>query len=349
MGQPASQRLPLIDALKGLAAQLIVLHHLAFYGPMSDTALPLSPNLISWLYDYGRIAVQVFLVVAGFLAARTLLPTGRPAAGSPWQRIAHRYLSLAPPFLVALLIAIAAAALARQFMVHDSIPAAPELGQFIAHALLLHGIGGFDSLSAGVWYIAIDFQLYAMLALLLALAARLPHPEIGAPLLVALLTGLSLFLFNRLPALDDWGIYFFAAFGLGALAAWIRPQANRRQLLALMLLAGVAALLVEPRLRLAVALLVAVSLGLSQPERDFPGSRQLAKLGQISYALFLIHFPVMLLVGALTQQLFPASPGHHLAGMLLVWGLSNAAALAFHTGIERPCRTLARYRQRAAD
>jgi len=50
-------RLPLIDALKAIASQLIVIHHLAFYGPMSDYALPLAPKLIPWLYDYARIAV----------------------------------------------------------------------------------------------------------------------------------------------------------------------------------------------------------------------------------------------------------------------------------------------------
>ncbi|HSV53424.1 MAG TPA: acyltransferase, partial [Burkholderiaceae bacterium] len=57
-----TQRLPLIDALKAVACVMIVWHHLAFYGPMSDIAQPLAPRLISWLYDYGRMAVQVFLV-----------------------------------------------------------------------------------------------------------------------------------------------------------------------------------------------------------------------------------------------------------------------------------------------
>ena len=31
-------RLPAIDALKAIACVLIVLHHLAFYGPMADIA-----------------------------------------------------------------------------------------------------------------------------------------------------------------------------------------------------------------------------------------------------------------------------------------------------------------------
>lgn len=70
------KRLPFIDALKALASQLIVLHHLAFYGPMSDYARSLAPETMSWFYSNARIAVQVFLVVGGFLAAQSLTRNG---------------------------------------------------------------------------------------------------------------------------------------------------------------------------------------------------------------------------------------------------------------------------------
>lgn len=73
----SDSRLAFIDALKAVASQLIVLHHLAFYGPMSDVANGLAPALFSWLSQDARIAVQIFLVIGGFLAARTLAPTGR--------------------------------------------------------------------------------------------------------------------------------------------------------------------------------------------------------------------------------------------------------------------------------
>ncbi len=64
-----SSRLPLLDTAKGLACAAIVAHHLAFYGPMSDIAQPLAPDLMAWLYDYARMAVQIFLVLGGYLAA----------------------------------------------------------------------------------------------------------------------------------------------------------------------------------------------------------------------------------------------------------------------------------------
>ena len=74
---PAVSRFPLIDAVKAIASQLIVLHHLAFYGPMSDYAQEISPELISWLSQHARIAVQAFLVMGGFLAAQALAKEGR--------------------------------------------------------------------------------------------------------------------------------------------------------------------------------------------------------------------------------------------------------------------------------
>ena len=50
MATPA-QRLPALDALKGLCCMLIVWHHLAFYGPMSDVVHGRIPWLTGWLYD----------------------------------------------------------------------------------------------------------------------------------------------------------------------------------------------------------------------------------------------------------------------------------------------------------
>jgi peptidoglycan/LPS O-acetylase OafA/YrhL len=62
----------LIDAIKASGCLLIVLHHMAFYGPMSDVVAVAWPAVLDWLYDQGRLAVQFFLVCAGFLTAGSL-------------------------------------------------------------------------------------------------------------------------------------------------------------------------------------------------------------------------------------------------------------------------------------
>ena len=73
--------MPMIDAFRLVASQLVMLSHLVTYGPLPLAAREIIPGTIDWIYGYGRISVQVFLVISGFLAARSLLADG--AAGSP--------------------------------------------------------------------------------------------------------------------------------------------------------------------------------------------------------------------------------------------------------------------------
>ena len=61
----------LIDVLKVLAAQIIVIHHCVSYGELASAAKELLPSVSAFLFDYGRYAVQIFLVMAGYLAAQS--------------------------------------------------------------------------------------------------------------------------------------------------------------------------------------------------------------------------------------------------------------------------------------
>ncbi len=62
----------LIDFLKVFAALLIILHHLSSYGQIAEDARKALPGIMNWLFEYGRYAVQIFLVMAGYLAAQSL-------------------------------------------------------------------------------------------------------------------------------------------------------------------------------------------------------------------------------------------------------------------------------------
>lgn len=335
---PRPSRLACVDALKAVSSQLIVWHHLAFYGPMSDAAQPLAPGLIGWLSDYARIAVQVFLVISGFLAARSLAPDGYLTVANPVLTVWRRYQKLVVPFSAAILVAIAGAAIARTWMQHDSIPAAPHLAQFVAHVLLLHNILDVDALSAGVWYIAIDLQLFALMVAVLWLSRAVARQALPLAVpLVAVLAGASLFWFNRDAAWDIWAVYFFGAYGLGALAFWAsHPDRSRWALVALAAI-GLAALAVDFRTRIAVALAAAVLLAVSRRGgwlEHWPGGRLTAYFGKISYSVFLVHFPVCLVVNAVVTHVAPGRPMLNAAGMVFAWVASNAAGAVFHRYVE---------------
>jgi peptidoglycan/LPS O-acetylase OafA/YrhL len=314
-----------VDWLKAGASQLIVWHHLALYGPMSDVVQPQAPALVGWLVDHARIAVQVFLVVAGFLAAHSLLGRAGPPPAAV-RLVWRRYLRLARPYFVALVLAVAAAALARALVAHPTIPAAPTAAQLAAHALLLHDVAGVDALSAGVWYVAIDVQLYALFVVLFALAQGRAVPALA---LVAALAVASLFWFNRDASLDAWAPYFWGAYALG-IGAWWASRRSRRAAWAVALAAVVLlALALDWRNRIALAGATALLLVVAA-DRRLLESRVVAWAARISYPLFLVHYPVALVVGALVWRLWPTSVAANAAGLVAAWLASLLAAALLH-------------------
>jgi peptidoglycan/LPS O-acetylase OafA/YrhL len=349
-------RLAFIDALKAVAVQFIVLHHLAFYGPLSDNAYELAPALIAWLSQDARIAVQAFLVIGGFLAARSLAPAGTMLSNKPLAMLWRRYLHLVIPYLAAVLLGIVLAAIARALMDHHSVPGQPTLPQVVAHALLLQSILGYEGLSAGVWYIAIDFQLFALLLGTLWLARGIGHggtqtPVLGA-LLVTALALASLYHFNRDAAWDIWAVYYFGAYALGVLTYWVTNQRQAAGWLMLMVMAVITALLLDYRARIALALLVALALGLARHYaflEQWPRSRLIATLGTISYSVFLVHFPVCLVISGLFARFASPDPWVNLAGMGIAWLASITGGGLFYHLVERQTRRRLRRTRSAPD
>ncbi|MDH6168313.1 peptidoglycan/LPS O-acetylase OafA/YrhL [Variovorax boronicumulans] len=346
-------RMPLLDVAKGLACAVIVGHHLSRYGPMPAGAYGLAPDFFGWLADDGRLAVQVFLVIAGFLAAASLAPDGLLRVDRPIARILQRYGRLVMPYLAALTVCVLVAALVRPWLDEDVVPASPSIGQLFAHGLLLQDLLGYESLSTGVWYVAIDFQLFALALVLVGLPAMLSPPTPGSTanpssrwmpvLLVLALAVSSLVLFNRNASLDGTALYFFGAYGLGMLVFWI-GRATRastwQSAVALLLLMGAGALAVEWRSRIATALVTALLIALAQhwhwlsPAKWPVLAVPLQRLGRMSYSLFLIHFPVLLAMNALVANLAPHGPWLDLLGMVATFGLSVAAAALLYRWVE---------------
>ncbi len=348
---PAStpDRLALVDAFKAVACLVIVLHHLAFYGPMAHRAAVLAPDLVAAFAQHGRLAVQVFLVVGGFLAARALAPRGRLVAVSPVRLLARRYARLAIPYFLAAALAVAGAWVARGLMDDPSVPASPSAAQLLAHALLLQDVLGFDSLAAGLWYVAIDFQLFVLLVAVLWLGARLGGARAGGewlgPVLVAALGCVSLFFFNRVAALDAWAPYFFVSYAMGAIVYWITRSGRSAALwLIPLVLATLAALELHFRSRVAFALGVALVLAFGTrgwlPVAWAQG-RAFRQLGSISYSVFLLHFPVCLVVTGLWVRLLPAGPWVQALGVLVAWSASVLAGWLFYRHVESRSAALA--------
>lgn len=352
----AADRSLVIDGLKALAAQTIVIHHLVSYGPMAESAGLTAPSLINWFATYGRWAVQVFLVVAGYLTAQALC--GRPTALSrPWSLLAKRYVRLIWPFGLAVTLAVLAAEIARFWTNDDMLPASATAMQYLTHWFLLHAVLGHESLSTGVWYVAIDFQLFALTVLMLWSSRALRWPG-WAPLFIALLTCASLVWIRTWTAWDNWAPYFYNAYGVGLLVGWLtQREAPALPWVRAMLLTVVGVLIWQWIAtfngRLVVIFATAGLLWLaSQPVLRWGGIMPNALqsllgsavhyLGCTSFALFLVHFPVSMLINATQDRFDWTTPQDGVLAMASAWFLSMLLADFFYRHVERFGLTLSR-------
>lgn len=346
--QRPSGRSFLIDAIKASGCLLIVLHHMAFYGPMSDVVARAWPVAVSWLYDHGRLAVQFFLVCAGFLTAGHFARYESLGLSEALQLARQRYLRLAIPLLAALSLTVLITEWVRPDFEHASLSATPEWGQALAHMVLIQHLLDMEALSAGIWYVAIDFQLYTMVLLSLWVV-KVCRSAQAAPSAKSLRLGMwlgltcaSLWWWNLEPSLDDHGLYFFGSYGMGLLAWEARRHAGVSTpndavkpwaMWALFLVLGGVAWWLEPRWRLSVAWAVAFLL-MTAPTRWFSGEavpslaaqEAVQWLSKVSYSVFLIHFGVSLAVNASVTALWPDAIWANVLGMFvtlllsLLWG-----------------------------
>ena len=331
------RRFPAVDAIKIVSAHLIFFHHLCAYGPIPETLAIAWPGVIDFFYEYARMAVQPLLVVAGFLAAKSL---SRKSLEAPLALIGLRYLRLMPAFVIALVGITTLVWLLRPVIDADWLPEGPSLLQAIAHLLLVQEWFGVRALSIGVWYVAMDFQLFALFVLLAHALHRGGNLSGSRPLVVMIAMGCvsSMAWFNHFLALDSLAPYFFGAYGLGVLVAWAREDRFAKRILGWVMVAAVLAYVDFPRDRLILVMLTASLLffgaGWRVESERLTGF--LKRMGDSAYGLFLVHFGMIVVGAALWVEL--ELDQFHQAAMLaaVLWVCSMVLGDAFHRGVELP-------------
>lgn len=333
-----------IDLLKALASQIIVVHHLLLYTPMSPALQAKWPGLLGFIADEGRYVVQIFLVIAGFLAAQSLLGLlDKAREVAVWTLFKKRFLRLAKPFWVAIAVAVMLGWLGGKIAMHSEVSDLPGFTQLLAHVFLLHDIVEVEALSAGVWYVAIDLQLYAVLVLMAWTSQRtgglkLLGPQQGLLLLAVAMSVASLLVWNRNAEHDEWAWYFFGAYGLGVAAHW--AQREGKVVWVSLLIVGLLgiALWIEWRERLLLTGVTALLLMNSSRIEQFVGSivqGPVRWLGDISYSVFLIHYGIAVFASSVVIALGLSSFAEMLAAFLLTWVVSVAAGWVLYWGVER--------------
>jgi len=164
------------------------------------------------------------------------------------------------------------------------------------------------------------------------------------PVVVMAAVSSSLFFFNRDADWDISAFYFFGSYGLGVLAWWAsdtqRPPQAVTILLGMLLIPALAALAVDFRVRIALALMVACLLFMfgraSLLASRSVGTSFLRFAGNVSYSVFLVHFPICLVMNAAFARFVYLQPEWQALGVAMAWATSMVVGVLFHRWVERP-------------
>jgi peptidoglycan/LPS O-acetylase OafA/YrhL len=335
-------RFVFIDALRGIAAIAVVVHHACAESSLHRAIARAMPSSLLLLLFSGRRGVQVFFVISGFVIAHSLRRT-QLNARECGRFILRRQLRLDPPYWAMLTITVLFFAAVR------SIPAVlprpfPGWGTLAANFLYLEKILNLaDVLQVG-WTLAIEIQFYLAFMCILAIARK---PGSG-PLAIALLLVTAVAAIPTDPNATywaRWAVNTWPYFVAGALCYWAVARQASHWYLFLVLAALIASCMrfgTQSPVIIGVLTTVAIYWAgrtgrLFTLWNNFP----LQFLGRISYSLYLTHLLVVVSVQQLGYLLTgdnrPAALGWYILSILA----AIAVAYPFHLLVELPSMRLA--------
>ena len=349
------ERLTPLDGLRGLAAVGVACgyHYRFFGGPIEEFPLHwLLP--MRWLYHYGWLCVDLFFVLSGLVFMfryREALATRRVGA---WNFFLYRVARLYPLHLATLLVA---AVIQWAWLTGGAAPFVFNDNDWYHFGLNLVFMqaGWFEdgfSFNGPSWSIAVEIFLYAVFYVLAVTAVRTRHFAGAAAVLMAIGAYLSALQLDA-PLVNWWIARGVAGFFAGALTLllvqWLVGAGHAR----LVGWAAVAALgaIAVVRGKLAVGglygvnahallifpLIIAASLTWPPLVRVL-SSRPFVFLGDISYSVYMVHFPVALLFLSTARLLGTALPIRSVA-LLLTYTLTVfVVAVISHRVLEMPAQ-----------
>ncbi len=341
------------DGLRGLLALWVFATHVIELGPYPAAASPIRAYL----------AVDIFIILSGFVIFHLL------SSGEDYRTfITRRWFRLFPVFAVCFLVALilyAGRSVEDEtaFGMGSTKKLTPHLA---AHALMLHGVIPDEILPHAArailppaWSISVEWQFYLLAPLLFAFATR---PNWKVALVMVVLLGARILhdaahalagaraLHFEMAAFLPLRLEFFAV-GAGSYAVWKwlsernRPLHVPRLCYALLLPVLILVAKKSPAIALWLAgltTLASVHFG-SAPRTArnlsyFLNSSPMQFLGRISYPLYLLHLPALVLVRRIMEAALPElrTPVFQIAFIIGGLAATIGGAWLLHHLVERP-------------
>ncbi len=341
------RRFAFIEELRGVAALAVVLYH-AHEGRHIAQVMTSLPAWAQWPIEHGYLGVAVFFVLSGFVVAHSL--AGRDVtAAFAFRYLTRRFLRLAPPYWVAIMLVIVFAMISDYAIASRKV-AAITPGQIVAHLLYLQDAFGYSQISPVFWTLCLEIQFYVVFVALLYFARRMAGASgtddwtlavLAASALVSAMWPLGLV--DSKPWATSFLVMWYSfLLGAGAFWSWQRPQLQPFFLAfsALLLAAGVI-LQNSTTVTCSLTALILWNAARCGFLQAGIGWRWLQMLGAISYSLYLTH---NVITGA-TVRVGHSLTGHSLGYEIFWWAIALAASIAVSVAlwhwVEKPSISLA--------
>jgi peptidoglycan/LPS O-acetylase OafA/YrhL len=363
-------RLDFLDGLRGIAALYVVIHHAFLVYLCEKTRVPTPALAGAWIFDGGRIAVAIFIVLSGFCLMMPVVQSGTgQLKGGMTRYLKRRALRILPPYYATILLTTAMIFVLPPLQRtdgafwHNALPV--DAGSFLSHLGMVHILKQewHMRISIPCWTVATEWWIYFLFPLLLLPIWRKWGAFASA--LTGILVGCvpHLFLKETQYGLDWAAPWYLGLFAMGMTGAVVCFDHKRSAILdlarrfawigALAFIAITTALILRTnwhgtKLMLfdvlygaaATFLIIHCATRRSDWLRIGLESHVAMLLGAISYSLYLIHTPILVLVHRWTQ------PWHSSASAVLAISLLMGVPIAvlvcslFYLVFERPFLTV---------
>lgn len=346
----------LLQVLRGLAALWVVVFHIWTLQSIRTLYAAMPSPWRELVFDDGRGGVAVFFVLSGFVIAHSLWGKRVDARYAGTFAI-RRSLRLDPAYWLSIPLAVGTTALIA--LAHGEPLGWPATGTVIGHLLYLQELLALPEIQVVYWTLTYEVQFYLVTLLGAWLwchaRARSRRAAQAAWLLpaafIASAVASSLGDQQWMPPgvfLNYW--FAFAAGALAYAAGWRRAGATPA--VALALVAGIALwrapgtveVFNTPAMLTALGLFVAARAGWLTTGG---GQRWLIGLGAISYSLYLVHFPILMLSGSVVRRVFGDGIVNDTGKVLAYLVLCLGGATLFWRLVEAPTHRLAQRYGRA--
>jgi peptidoglycan/LPS O-acetylase OafA/YrhL len=334
-----------IEGLRAWLAWTVVCSHIAEVGP--------SMSINDDVADAGYLSVRIFIIISAFVITHVILEKKEPFP----VFIARRFLRIYPAYLVALIFAILVSPLRFEAILGDPYAGSSlkayilaEQGQYnenlmshlLAHLTLFHGALPNNILPASdymflapAWSLSLEWQFYLIAPLSIWALCTFPATTVSLTLLSFL--GYKLLLassFLTPSFLLGAGLLFL----LGMATRFWLPSASRQKDYPYIAVLGFFGLVLYHKDLVVLWVWLATVAYLLQDKKWAAVDSPIAQAaGMRSYAVYIVHYPVLAVV------LFVTSARLHLSGAALLTSLTAltiAGTLALsefvHRWIELP-------------